>query len=955
VDADVWRRVEELSHYALNLPSEERVAFLAQACAGDTQLLREIESLLAHEGQSPAWDQVTLPAILRGSVAIGQAISHYRITAKLGEGGMGAVYQATDTKLAREVAIKVLPNILAQDPKRLARFEREAKILASLNHPNIAQIYGVEDRALVMELVGGETLKGPLPVETALHLARQIADALEAAHEKGIVHRDLKPANIMVTPQGVAKVLDFGLAAVMQPSVESAGDPRNSSTLTMGATQAGMIIGTAAYMSPEQAAGKTVDRRADIWSFGVVLFEMLTGKRLFDNGETISHILADVMRAPIDFARLPAETPAVIRELLGRCLDRDLRNRLRDIGEARVVVGKYLADPASGAQTSPPAASPHLGKTPWVAGIAAMTLVACVAGFGWWRATRAVERPLVKLDVDLGPDVSLDSPYGPNAIVSPDGGRLVFVSKTRLFTRRLNHPEATELAGTEGAIAPFFSPDGQWIAFFGGGKLKKISVEGGAAIALCDAADGRGGAWGEAHNIIAALSQGSVLSRISDAGGVPQPLTELLNGEANHRWPQILPGDKAVLFTATATLGGYDDANIEVMSLKDRRRKTLLRGCTYGRYLPTANAAGHLVYINKGTLFAVPFDPDTLEVRGTPVPVLHKVSYSSNNGSAQFDCSQAGTLVYRSRQAGEMVSLQWFNGGGKSQPLPAKPGSYIESHLSPDGKLVALSIVAGSGSDIWTYDWQRDAMSRLTFGDGAYNSPVWSPDGRYLAFHADSGIVWIRADGAGKPQPLTQTKTGQWPSSFSPDGKRLAFAESGSGVFDLWTVPVENESGVLRAGKPEVFLQSPFPKMHPAFSRDGRWIAYMSGESGTSEVYVRAFPDNGRKWQISNGKGDFGIWSPNGRELFYLAHDRQIMVVGYTTKGDSFVPDRPRLWSEERFAAIGFFRNLDISPDGKRFVGLMPFEAAGEQRANRQVIFMQNFFDELRRRVPDGK
>lgn len=348
-----------------------------------------------------------------------------------------------------------------------------------------------------------------------------------------------------------------------------------------------------------------------------------------------------------------------------------------------------------------------------------------------------------------------------------------------------------------------------------------------------------------------------------------------------------------MLFTATAALGGFDDANIEVMSLKDRHRKTLQRGGTYGRYLPTANATGQLVYINKGTLFAVPFDPDTLEVRGTPVPVLHKVSYSSGNGSAQLDFSQAGTLVYRSRQGGDMISLRWFNGGGKSQPLQAKPGPYIEPHLSPDGKLVALSIFAGGGSDIWTYDWQRDAMSRLTFGDGTYNSPVWSPDGRYLAFHADSGIVWIHSEGAGKPQALTHSKRGQWPWSFSPDGTRLAFAESGSGGFDLWTVPVENEGGVLRAGKPEVFLQSPFPEMHPAFSPDGRWIAYMSSESGTSEVYVRAFPDKGRKWQISNGKGDFAIWSPNGRELFYRALDRQIMVVGYTTEGDSFVADKP--------------------------------------------------------------
>jgi serine/threonine-protein kinase len=409
------------------------------------------------------------------------------------------------------------------------------------------------------------------------------------------------------------------------------------------------------------------------------------------------------------------------------------------------------------------------------------------------------------------------------------------------------------------------------------------------------------------------------------------------------------------MFTANATPTGFDAANIEVVSLQDRRRKTLQRGGTYGRYLPGANGAGHLVYINKGTLFAVPFDPDTLEVHRTPASVLQEVSYSANYGSAQFDFSLTGTLVYRSGGAGGMVTLQWLDGGGKLQPLPAKPGLYSQPHLSPDGKLVALSIAGGSGFDIWTYDWQRDAMSRLTFGDGAYTFPAWSPDGRYLAFHADSGIFWTRADGAGKPQPLTQTKTGQWPWSFSPDGKRLAFTETGSGGLNLWTVPIENEGGVPRAGKPEVFLQTLAGEMFPAFSPDGRWIAYRSLESGTSEIYVRAFPDKGGKWQISNSGGMFAVWSRNGRELFYRTQNQQIMVASYTTKGDSFVPDKPRLWTEKRLADTGYYQNLDISPDGKRFITLMPAEAQGQQRANNQVTFLLNFFDEVRRRIPEGK
>ena len=450
-------------------------------------------------------------------LSAGTRFGPYEILAPIGAGGMGEVYRAKDTRLKRDVALKVLPEAFASDPARMARFQREAEVLAALNHPNIAQVYGVEEHALIMELVEGDPLKGPLPLETALHYARQIADALEAAHEKGIVHRDLKPDNVMITPTGLVKVLDFGLAAVLQGPASSAVDPANSPTLTMRATEAGMIMGTAAYMSPEQASGKPVDKRADIWSFGVVLFEMLTGKSMFGSAETVSHILADVLRAPIDLGKLPAETPPVIRDLLRRCLDRDVRNRLRDIGEARVLIGKYLANPSSGSEASPQAGSQRHSKAPWVAA-AAMGLIAAVAGAGWWYAARAVERPLVRLDVDLGPEVSLGSMYGADAIISPDGARLVFVSKSRLFTRRLSQPKPTELAGTEGASGPFFSPDGQWVAFFAGGKLKKISVEGGAAQALCDAPSARGGAWGEDHSIILTLSSQGAFCR-----GFPTP------------------------------------------------------------------------------------------------------------------------------------------------------------------------------------------------------------------------------------------------------------------------------------------------------------------------------------------------------------------------------------------------------------------------------------------------
>jgi serine/threonine-protein kinase len=837
---------------------------------------------------------------------------------------------------------------LANDPECLARFEREAKVLAALNHPNIAQIYGLEHSALVMELVEGETLKGPLPLETALNYARQIADALEAAHEKGITHRDLKPANIMVTPAGVVKVLDFGLAAVAPPSGES--DPTNSPTLTMRATQAGMIMGTAAYMSPEQAAGKPVDKRADIWSFGVVLFEMLTGRQLFGEGETISHILADVLRAPIDFDKLPKETPRAIRDLLRRCLDRDVKNRLRDIGEARVAISRVGKEPEA------PVTEPPQSRVESVAWIAAGMLLVALAGVSWfaYRATRPAElKPLVRLDVDLGPDVALNSSAGAAVIISPHGTRLVYVSRNRLFTRRLDQAKGVELAGTDGAFAPFFSPDGQWVAFFTPGGLKKVSVDGGAAITLARApSNARGGSWGDDGDIVAALSPDGGLSRLSSAGGLPTLIAELAPGDLGHRWPQVLPGAKAVLFSQGR--GFYDGSSIEVMSLADHHRKTLQRGGTFGRYLATSRGAGHLVYFNGGTLFAVPFDLDTLTVRGTPVPLLQDIAYDDAHGSAEFDFSGNGTLVYRSGGAltGGQLTVQWLDGAGKTQPLLAKPGMYQYPRVSPDGQRLAVSY-----PDIWVYEPRRDTMTRLTF-NGAFD-PVWSPDGRYIAFGTEGGIFWTRSDGAGKPQPLIQSKGGQIPYSFTPDGKRLAYQERTNAGLHLWTVPVESDGVGLRAGKPELFLETQFNDRGPVFSPDGRWLAYASDESGSYQIYVRAFPGApsgpGGKWQISNSGGIFPVWARNGRELFFRSEDNHVMAAAYIVKGDSFIADKARVWSPKMIADIGQAgTNFDVSPDGKRVAALMPVEGLEEQKAQNHVIFLLNFFDELRRRVPAG-
>jgi Tol biopolymer transport system component len=894
------------------------------------------------------------------SVKSGTQLGCYEIVAPIGSGGMGEVYQPHDTKLGRDVAIKVLPEAFAHDAERLSRFQREAKMLASLNHPNIATIHGLEQsngtQYLVMELVAGETLAervkrdGAVPVEEALKVAIQIAEALEAAHEKGIIHRDLKPANVKVTPDGKVKVLDFGLAKAFASDAADS-NPSQSPTLSAVATMQGVLLGTAAYMSPEQARGKSIDKRTDIWAFGCVLYELLTGKQAFA-GDDITDILAAVVRAEPDWQALPAATPMQGRALLRRCLQKDKTLRMQAAGDARIEIQEALVAPKDAGV--PEGALTYRSKLPWVVATA-LALVLGTASWGWWRATRPAEIPLralMRLDVDLGPDVGLTSVVGPDTILSPDGTRLVYLSKGRLFTRHLDQPRAVELVGTLGAVAPFFSPDGDWVAFFAQGKLKKVSVEGGAAIDLGVAPFGVGGSWGEDGNIIVGLNGTGGLSRIPSAGGALTPVSELAGGESTHRWPQVLPGGKAVLFTASSPGSAFDGANIEVMSLADHRRKTLQRGGTYGRYLPS----GHLVFINRGTLFAVPFDLATLEVHGTPAPVLSEVAYSTTSGAALLDFSRTGTLVYRTGEGTGQLIVKWLDAAGKMQPLLGKAGPYLQLRLSPDGQRLALN----TPEDVWVYEWQRDTMTRLTFGGGTNDVPVWSPDGRYIVFEVRGSalgtIWWVRSDGAGKPQVLLQSKNRQYPWSFAPDGKRLAFTEqSPETQRDIWTVPLETDGAGLHAAKPEVFLQTSFDERNPSFSPDGRWLAYTSDESGTFQIYVRAFPDKGGKWQISNDGGLYPTWSRNGRDLFFETTDNHIMVATYETKADSFIADKPRVWSDTKLANVGLNGNYDLAPDGKRIAALMPSDTAQGQQAQNHVIFLINFFDEIRRRVPPGK
>jgi serine/threonine-protein kinase len=718
---------------------------------------------------------------------IGTKLGHYKITSHIGSGGMGDVYQATDTKLGRSVAIKFLPEAFSHDIERLARFQREARVLASLNHSNIAAIYGVEEmdrrHFLVMELVSGETLadrikRGAIPIEEALPIAKQIAEALEEANEKGIIHRDLKPANIIVTPDGKVKVLDFGLAKAFAAE-RSTNDISDSPTLSAAP---GVIMGTPAYMSPEQARGQTVNQASDIWAFGCVLYEMLTGRQAFQ-GEGIPDILAAVMREEPEWSRLPEATPASIRILLQRCLRKDRRQRLQDATSVRIEIEDVL----SGATPAQPgAARPgHRERLAWMAA-AALAVIAIAFAMGFVLRAPKVPQPLqaIRLSADIGTDATLYTDLGAAAIVSPDGTSLAFVAagsdqKRRIYVRSLDQLQAIALSGTEDALDPFFSPTGQWIGFFADGKLKKISVRGGPTTTLCDAIGDNGGSWGDDDMIVFA-TRTTALFRIASAGGTPQPLTSLdsQTNEVTQRWPQVLPGSQAVLFTSNnRNVAYFDNADIVVYSIASGKRTTVQRGGFHARYLPS----GHLTYVHEGTLFAVPFDLQRLEVSGQPVPVLEGLEADPVDGGAQFSFSDTGKLVYVASASGDpIVSIYWLDHEGKFTPLRVTPGHYSAPALSPDGKRLALQVSDGDKRDIWVDELESDTLRRLTF-DGDY-TPIWTPDGKRITYtSAENGIYrtfWIRADGVGPAERLSESKYFQYAQSGGPMARSRSSRDS---------------------------------------------------------------------------------------------------------------------------------------------------------------------------------
>jgi Tol biopolymer transport system component len=914
----------------------------------------------------------------------GSRLGPYEVESSLGAGGMGEVYRARDIRLHRDVAIKILPDVFANDPERLARFQREAQVLASLNHPHIAHVYGLEDwnpstgsgqggvRGIVMEYVDGPTLadviaKRPMPIDRALPIARQIADALEAAHEHGIVHRDLKPANIKVRPDGAVKVLDFGLAKLQADGAGGAGrdEVPDSPTITSPVmTRAGVLLGTAAYMSPEQVRGMPVDRRADIWALGCVLFEILTGRRLFD-GATVSDTLADVLRKDIDWQALPADTPTPVRGLLRRCLARDPRSRLRDMGDARVAIEEYLADPIAADSTAvlvPSAGARWRRAGPWIAAlIAACALTAAVT----WMLTRSETLPPRDLHVTagLGNGLTMTPWHGATAVLSPDGSMLAFVGRKdgtgipQLYVRRLDQLQARALAGTENADSPFFSVDGQRLGFFTvpfNGKLNVVPVSGGAVTPLADAGDHRGGSWAPDGSIIftPTSNRGTTLMRVSGAGGAVQPVTTLEGNEVTHRWPQVLPGGASVLFTAHSQTGSYDQANLVVASLNGPSRKIVHHGGYHGRYLPT----GHLVFVHNATLFAAPFDLARLEVTGPAVPVIEGITSDPTSAGAQFAFANDGSLVYaRGPGASSDVTIAWADSSGAAAALRSAPGDYSSLRFSPDGRLLAMDIGMNWGeSAIWIYDWARDALTRLTFGGALDTAPVWSPDGRRIAFGSQrdgvlkDNMYWQKTDGTGTAERLVESKTMMIPWSWHPSGRRLAFfVETAPVNWDVGVLPIEGDEATgWKIGTPSLVLNSPYAEVEPMFSPDGRWLAYGSDESGRLEVYVRSFPGLQDRHQVSTEGGHKLLWSSKRPELFYETFDGRIMVASYRTAGDSFTVDKSREWSPGTIVAPrGPFQALDLHPDGRRFAILK----GAPLPARDHVVLMLNFFDEVRR------
>jgi serine/threonine protein kinase len=980
-----WERIKSLFEAAQAHAAPDRAAFLARATAGDDDLARQVQRLLDQPVGTEAFIRFLGRApgdAASGAVNLsGQQLGSFQIKTLLGHGGMGEVYLAHDTKLGRDVAIKVLPHAFTTDPRRLASLEREARVVASLNHPHIAAIHGVEEsggvRGLVLEFVDGETLaerlarqastgRPGIPLPELLRYARQIADALEAAHEKGITHRDLKPANIKITPDGVVKLLDFGIAKVVAGDGPGL-DLSHATTATLGATQAGLVVGTAGYMSPEQARGKSVDRRTDIWAFGCVLYEMLSGKMAFA-GDTLSDTIAAILDRDPDWSSVPAGTPRALRRLLQRCLEKDPKQRLRDIGDARLELEQILSAPNVDADADRVAeqAGAWRRRSRYATAVAGVLALSCVGLI--WIAARARNAPgagdsrVLRFSIDLPKNSVMLPTFNTNVALSPDGMSLAYTPLPGpVMIRRLDSVDGQPLKASESPgfrSAPIFSPDGSSLAYVDGNApyswkrpFQKAALAGGPALKLADYDMFHGGDWSPDGWLYWTARYPGGIVRIRDTGGEIETVTKLdvAGGERSHRFASLLPGGDALIYTVGFEgISNYDDGRIDLWDMKTGTRKTIVEGGMSATYL----SSGHIVYAKGGKLMAVPFDVRRRVVTGTAFEVQDGVMMSRNTGAAHYALSKRGDLAYvPGTIEGGRRTLVWVDRSGKTQPLPLPPASYLYPRISPDGRTLAVEI-EGPNHDFYIYDFARTVLSKITT-DGLSHDPVWSPDGARLAFRSwQAGgmtLWWMRADRSGSAERLDPSGTRQSPVSFSPDGKFLAFDQKDPDTRDDAAVlPLDHKSA------PRRLAHTRFSEGSMKFSPDGRWVAYASDESGKPEVYVQAFPGPGPKIQISNDGGNDPVWRRSGGELFYR-NGEKMMVVAVSTFPRFQASAPKQLWageySEGTASSCGMpgvsSSNYDVSADGQRF--LMVRDDDASVFATRVVVVL-NWVDHVKAR-----
>jgi serine/threonine-protein kinase len=950
-----WHQVTTIFHAARTRPAAERERFLSEVCGDDPSLRQDVDAMLAADAAAGSFGAT--PLFSAPSLEPGALCGVYRIERLLGSGGMGDVYRARDTKLGRDVAIKVLPPAFTSNPERLARFEREARMLAALNHPHIGGIHGLQDsddvRALVLELVEGETLaeriqRGPIRLSEALSIARQIADALEAAHERGIIHRDLKPANIKVRDDGTVKVLDFGLAKAASDD-ESRLGLTQSPTVTVGDTRAGAILGTPAYMSPEQTCGQATDRRTDIWAFGCVLFEMLAGERAFA-GNTLVEISAAVLKSEPEWRALPAATPMRIRDLLRRCLQKDRALRLRDAGDACIEIIEALSTtPSAG-----PLAGRHaVFRRRAATGALAAAVVAVVASAFTWLLKPMATTPIVTRFPIVIPDRQTFSSTARQFLaVSPDGSEMVYAADERLYRRVMSDIEAHPIPGTEGSSAgdPAYSPDGTWLAFYSRVEqaVKKIAIGGGVPVTLCQAPSAVGSlglSW-DASGILFGQAERGIM-RVSPSGGKPEVLVDAKDDVL--AGPHMLPGGREVLFSLSNATGAvrWDKAQVVVQDLRTGNRTVLVRNGDDGRYLPT----GHLVYVVGGTVFAVPFDVAHLAVTGGPVPIIEGVRRAFLSGLAELDISRAGSVVYVPGPASTAVAHVSLGvvdrTGGLVERLKLAGAAYDHPRVSPPTrKRLVFGIDDGIDANVFVYDLAGATVPRrLTFA-GRNRFPVWSADGRRVTYQSDRdgdrGIFWQQVEGASPPERLTKPEPGtsHVPLAWSPDGTRLLFDIVTGANFSLSTVSAADKK-IISFGD----VRSIYPT-NAAFSPDGRWVAYtqytMPGAGG---VFVQPFPATGVKYQIST-IGIYPTWSLDGKELLYEPTGRLIAVTVMTHPALS-VGNPQQIAVPRWINSPDSDRTYDVTAHGT-FIAVLPPEAA----AMSEIRVILNWTEELKRLVP---